>query len=62
MKGLLVKCKEDMEVVNLNASFVKNVFYTLVDINSKLWVVSKEHIPVNVSNRDIFNRHFEFKF
>lgn len=60
MIGILVKCIEDMEIINLNANFYKDIYYTLTEDNEKqLWVISREHIPVNVSNRDIFNRHFE---
>lgn len=60
--GILIECREDMEIINLNASFKKDVFYTLVeDANSLLWVISREHIPVNISNRDILNRHFNLR-
>lgn len=62
MIGILVRCKEDMEVINMNANFQKDTFYTLTQDNEKqIWIISREHIPVNVSNRDILNRHFEIK-
>jgi len=62
MIGILVKCKEDMDIINMEVSFKKDIFYTMIEDNEhKLWVISREHTPVNIMNKDIFNRHFELK-
>lgn len=62
MIGILVKCKEDMEIINMNAFFIKGIHYTMIEDNeNKLWVISREHTPINIMNKDIFNRHFEIK-
>jgi hypothetical protein len=62
MIGVAVKCKEDMEILNLNVKFEKGTFYTFVeDDDQKIWVISRNHEPIKILDKNIFKRHFKIK-
>ena len=57
--GQLVKCKEDMEITNLNVNFYKGILYTAL-IGENIYVIDREHNNIKLTN-NIFNKHFKLK-
>lgn len=57
--GTLVKCKEDMEIVNLNINFYKGTLYTAL-IQDKIVVIDRTHKNIELNNK-LFNKHFKIK-
>jgi hypothetical protein len=57
--GQLVKCKEDIEITNLDIYFYKGILYTAL-IDEEIYVIDREHknikLPIN-----IFKKHFKLK-
>ena len=57
--GQLVKCKEDIEITNLNIHFYKGIYYTAL-IEEEIYVIDRQHknikLPIN-----IFKKHFKLK-
>ena len=57
--GKLVKCKEDIEIINLNINFYKGVLYTAL-VEEDIYVIDREHKSIKLPI-DIFKKHFKFK-
>lgn len=57
--GRLVKCKEDIEITNLNVNFYKGTLYTAL-IEEEIYVIDREHKNIKLP-KNIFNKHFKLK-
>ena len=57
--GKLVKCKEDIEITNLDINFYKGVYYTAL-IEEEIYVIDRNHKSIKLTN-NIFNKHFKLK-
>lgn len=58
-KGILLKCVEDIEIVNLDINFYENILYTGVESEDRdIHVITRDHKSFKL-DRDIFNRHFK---
>lgn len=57
--GRLVKCKEDIEITNLNINFYKGVYYTAL-IEEEIYVIDREHKNIKLPIK-IFKKHFNLK-
>jgi hypothetical protein len=57
--GQLVKCKEDIEIINLNVNFYKGVFYTAL-MGQEIYVIDRLHKNIKIPN-SIFKKHFKLK-
>ena len=45
MKGILVECIEDAEIINKNEKFQKGVYYTALP-DEKIYVITRKHTPI----------------
>lgn len=54
--GLLVECKEDMEIINLDINFYKDIFYTAL-IEDKIFVIDRQHKNIELT-KQLFKKHF----
>lgn len=54
--GLLVECKEDMEIINLDINFYKDIFYTAL-IEDKIFVIDRQHKNIELTKK-LFKKHF----
>ena len=57
--GQLVKCKEDIEITNLNINFYKGILYTAL-IEDDIYVIDREHKSIKITQK-IFKKHFKLK-
>lgn len=57
--GQLVKCKEDIEITNLDINFYKGILYTAL-IEKDIYVIDREHKNIKLSIK-IFKKHFKLK-
>ena len=59
-KGILLECKEEMELVDLNMIFLEGKLYLGVPTNDTISVVDRNHKLFEL-NQELFNRHFKIK-
>ena len=57
--GQLIKCKEDIEITNLDINFYKGVLYTAL-IGEDIYVIDREHKNIKLPT-NIFKKHFKLK-
>ena len=55
-KGILVECVEDMEIVNLDINFYKDVYYTAL-IENKIFIIDRQHKNIEITKK-LFKKHF----
>ena len=59
-KGILLECKEDMELVDLDMIFIKGKNYLGVPTNDNITIIDRNHKSFEL-NEQLFERHFKFK-
>lgn len=56
-KGILILCIEDMEVVNLDINFYKDLYYVTL-IENKIIVIDRKHKNIEITKK-LFKKHFK---
>lgn len=57
--GTLVECVEDMEIVNKDINFYKDIYYTAL-IDKDIYVIDREHKNIKLPKK-LFKKHFKIK-
>lgn len=58
--GVLIQCKEEIEIDRYKEKFLEGVNYILVEENNSLFIVNRSHENFEI-DRKIFERHFTIK-
>lgn len=58
--GVLVQCKEEIEIEGYEEKFLEGVNYLLVEENNSLFVINRHHENFEI-DKELFKRHFIIK-